>query len=60
MDISSGKVESTTGIDSEGDTIGVVLAPSLICGTCMEPMQRVKGSLYQCPNCGMTFNDSTA
>jgi hypothetical protein len=43
------------GLDSELDTIGIILDNPVICGKCMKPMTKVDATLFSCPTCDAIF-----
>jgi tRNA(Ile2) C34 agmatinyltransferase TiaS len=47
--------EGELELDSELDTVGIILDRQMVCGYCMKKMERVGKNLYRCPGCGMTY-----
>lgn len=46
------------GIDIEKDPMGIIRHEEFVCGTCRHIMVPLSSNRYQCPKCGMTFDDS--
>lgn len=46
------------GIDIEQDPIGLMKHEEFVCGDCRHVMISIGDSRYQCPHCGMVFDDS--
>lgn len=43
------------GLDTPGDTEGVILDVPIICGECMVNMKKVNDNTYSCPRCNAVF-----
>jgi tRNA(Ile2) C34 agmatinyltransferase TiaS len=46
------------GIDIEKDAMGIIRHEDFVCGDCRHVMIPIGGNRYQCPHCGMVFDDS--
>ena len=46
------------GLDAEKDPMGLMRHEDFVCGDCNHEMISVGNSRYQCPKCGIVFEDS--
>ena len=45
------------GFDMEKDPMGLMAHEEFVCGTCNHVMMPITQNRYQCPHCGMVFED---
>ncbi len=46
------------GFDTECDPMGLMRHEEFVCGDCKHVMIPIGASRYQCPHCGMVFEDA--
>ena len=56
--ISIGGVAMLEGFDTECDPMGLMRHEEFVCGDCKHVMIPIGASRYQCPHCGMVFEDA--
>jgi hypothetical protein len=45
------------GFDMEKDPMGLIRQEEFVCGTCQHTMMTISNDRYQCPHCGIVFED---
>jgi tRNA(Ile2) C34 agmatinyltransferase TiaS len=46
------------GVDAECDAMGLLRHEEFVCGDCRHSMIPIGNNRYQCPHCGMVFEDT--
>jgi tRNA(Ile2) C34 agmatinyltransferase TiaS len=46
------------GVDIEKDAMGLIRHEEYVCGDCRHSMIPIGGNRYQCPHCGVVFEDA--
>ena len=46
------------GIDVQCDPMGLIRHEEFVCGDCRHSMMPIGNSRYQCPHCGVVFEDA--
>jgi len=46
------------GVDVECDAMGIIRHEEFVCGDCKHSMIPIGTNRYQCPHCGMVFEDT--
>jgi tRNA(Ile2) C34 agmatinyltransferase TiaS len=47
-----------SGLDHEGDEMGLIRHEEFVCGDCMAGMADLGNHQFQCPKCATVFQDS--
>jgi len=48
------------GLDAHLDPMGLMRHEEFVCGQCKHSMMSISQNRYQCPHCGIVFDDSAS